>query len=536
MTVYMAFGLLGGLGMFLYGMRLMGDGLQKAAGDRMRRLLEVLTTNPLMGVLVGTVVTATIQSSSATTVMVVGFVNAGLMSLRQAAGVIMGANIGTTVTAQLIAFRLATACLPAIALGVGLIMFSRRRVNRYIGQIILGFGLLFLGMETMSQAMRPLKDSPGFTLAMTQFGRRPLLGVLVGVAMTGIVQSSSATIGVLQALAAQGLVDIRAALPILCGDNIGTCVTALLASIGTSVTARRAAVIHLAFNVVGTVLYLVALPAVLTMVLKTSVDPVRQIANAHTIFNVSNTVIQLPLIRFLVLIASTVVPGRVEVLERGPKYLEKRLLNSPAIALAQARRELYRMGQLARETLSDAIGGFFKNDEKLFRSAHQKEEVVNELEQQVTHYLAQLGRGSLTDPQAAELSLLLNAVKDIERVGDHAENITELAEYKVEHGLPFSPQALSDLEFMCSRVDEVLGQALEALRTNDLELAAEIMRAEDAIDQIEKDLRRAHIRRLNEGKCYPGSGIVFLDIISNLERIGDHASGIAQGVLGETEG
>jgi len=531
--VPMAFGLLGGLGMFLYGMRLMGDGLQKAAGDRMRRLLEVLTNRPVFGVLVGAVVTSIIQSSSATTVMVVGFVNAGLMTLRQAVGVIMGANIGTTMTAQLIAFRLTNYCLPAIALGVGVIFFGRRKVYKHVGEIILGFGLLFLGMNTMSEAMVPLRDAPWFTNLMLTFGRQPLAGVAVGLAMTGIVQSSSATIGILQALAAQGLIDIHIALPILLGDNIGTCVTALLASIGTSTTARRAAAVHVTFNVIGTALYLCILPLVVPAVVYTSPSTVRQIANAHTMFNVTNTLVQLPFVRVLVTIATLVVPGRVEVIERGAKYLERRFLDSPAIALAQARRELGRMGQIAAQTLEDAISGFFKNDDRALRSAHEREQSVNELEREVTHYLVALAQRDLTPEQSVDLTMFLNAVKDIERVGDHGENITELAEYKVDHQLPFSAQALEDLDFMCRRVVDTFKQALAALATGDTAVAAEIMKSEDVIDGMEKDLRRAHIRRLNEGKCYPGSGIVFLDIISNLERVGDHATNIARGILGE---
>lgn len=531
--IAMAFGLLGGLGLFLYGMRLMGDGLQKAAGDRLRRLLEVLTSRPMLGVLVGTAVTAIIQSSSATTVMVIGFVNAGLMTLRQAVGVIMGANIGTTMTAQLIAFRLIEWCMPAIALGVGIVFFGRRRVYKHVGEIILGFGLLFLGMNVMSGAMAPLHDMPAFANAMVAFGRRPLAGVAVGMAMTGIVQSSSATIGILQALAAQGLVDIRIALPILFGDNIGTCVTALLASIGTSTTARRAAIIHVAFNIVGTGVFVCMMPLVVPAVVWTSPDMVRQIANAHTMFNLTNTLIQLPFARALVAFATLVVPGRDKAIERGAKYLERRFLDSPAIALAQVRRELCRMGQFAALTLEDAMAGFFRNDDRVLRAAHEREQGVNELERDITHYLVALSQRDLSPEQSGELTLFLNAVKDIERVGDHGENITELAEYKVDHLLPFSPKALEDLDFMSGRVVETFKRSLAALAADDSALASAILEAEDAIDILEKDLRRSHIRRLNEGKCYPGSGIVFLDIISNLERVGDHATNVARGILGE---
>ncbi len=294
-----AFGFVGGLGLFIMGMKIMGDGLQKAAGERMRRLLEVLTTNPFMGVLVGALATVTVQSSSATTVMVVGFVNAGLMSLKQAIGVIMGANIGTTVTAQIIAFRLEHYALPAIGLGVFLHYFSRGRGPKYFGQILMGFGVLFLGMGTMSQAMIPLRESPLFVNLITGVGRNPFLGVLVGFAFTGIVQSSSATIGVLQALAGQGLISMSVALPILFGENIGTCVTAMLSSLGTSVNARRAALAHLIFNLVGAIVFIILLPVMIRYISLTAADAMRQIANAHTVFNVANTVIQFPAIALL---------------------------------------------------------------------------------------------------------------------------------------------------------------------------------------------------------------------------------------------
>jgi len=533
MTLEMLFGLLGGLGMFIYGVQIMGRGLQRAAGDRLRRLLEILTTNPVMGVVVGAAVTALIQSSSATTVMVVGFVNAGLMNLSQAAGVIMGANIGTTVTAQLIAFRLTEAALPAIAVGAAVWLFGRRRLHRYIGEVLLGFGLLFLGMQTMSGAMAPLREMEGFRNAIMAFGRNPLVGVLVGMAMTVLVQSSSATIGILQAVASQGLLGINVALPVLFGDNIGTTVTALLSSVGTSVTARRAAVIHLIFNVVGTVIFLVLLPLVLPIVTATSSDAVRQIANAHTIFNVTNAAVQLPFIYLLTRVASRLVPGEVVTLEHGPKYIDRRFLENPSIALGQVTRELLRMGDLARDIVSESVEAFFTGDTKHIKSALNKEEVVNELEREITGYLVTLSRRSLTDEQSRKLNLLISVTNDIERVGDHGTNVAELAEYKIEHGLPFSEQAMSDLRYMYEKVHDVYTQALEALRTESRQLSLIIIQEEDLVDRIEKDLRRAHIKRLNEGQCFPGSGVVFLDIISNFERIGDHASSIAHGLIGD---
>ncbi len=529
----MLFGLVGGLGLFLYGMKIMGDGLQKAAGERMRRLLEVLTTNPLMGVLVGTGVTAIIQSSSATTVMVVGFVNAGLMTLRQAIGVIMGANIGTTMTAQLIAFKLETYALPAIAIGVLMSFFARSKGYKYGGQIILGFGILFLGLTTMSKAMTPLREAPAFVSLMTGIGRNPLLGVLIGFAFTSIVQSSSATIGVLQALAGMGLVNIGVALPILFGENIGTCVTALLSSIGTNVAARRAALVHFLFNLLGTVVFVLLLPVVAGLVTRTSGDVVRQIANAHTLFNVTNTIIQLPLIGFLGALVTKLIPGQDVTFERGAKYLDRRLLSTPSIALGQAVKELLRMGNLARESITDTLSAFVKEDAGLVRLVRQREEVINDLQHEITNYLVDLAQQALTPEQSHKLNGLLNIVNDIERVGDHLENIIEFTEEKIESKLPFSSYAIEELEYMFGKVGNLFTAALQAFEREDRAAAKDLMRFEEEVDQMEKDLRKSHILRLHEGKCYTASGVVFIDVISNLERIGDHATGIANALLEE---
>lgn len=533
MTLSMLFGLLGGLGLFIFGMRTMGDGLQKVAGDRLKRVLEVLTSNPITGVLVGAGITALLQSSSATTVMVVGFVNAGLMTLTQAVVVIMGANIGTTVTAQLIAFQLTDYALPAIGIGVFLSLLGKKRVHRNIAQVIMGFGMLFLGMSMMSGSMKPLKDIPAFSDLMVSLGQRPVWGVLTGLGLTAVIQSSSATIGILQGLASQGLVTMKVALPILFGDNIGTCVTALLSSIGTSVAARRAATIHFLFNVVGTVLFMILLPVVAAVVLWSSTDPVRQIANAHTIFNSFNTLIQIPFAGLLVLAATRLIQGEDPVMASAPKYLDRRLLNSPAIALGQVVRELVRMGEIARATLADSVDAFLGPNDRSIRAAESKEAIVNVLEKEITIYLVELSQKSLTQAQSERLNLFYSAVNDIERVGDHAMNIKELADYRIEHDLPFSTEAIEALRRMYGKVDQTFVTALKALDEDDPVLARRVLVSEDEIDMMEKEMRRAHIKRLNEGRCYPGSGVVFLDVISNLERIGDHATALTHGVLGE---
>ncbi len=531
MSLDTIFTLIGGLGLFIYGMRLMGEGLEKAAGDKLKDLLELLTRNRIMGVIVGMLVTAVIQSSSATTVMVVGFVNAGLMDLMQALGVIMGANIGTTMTAQLIAFKLTNIALPAIGIGTAVFMFSRQKLQKFIGEIILGFGLLFFGMQTMEVALKPLAEMPEFVNFLASFGKTPLLGVLAGFATTGIIQSSSATIGILQALAGQGVVDITIALPILFGDNIGTCVTALLSSIGTNITARRAAFLHLVVKIIGTVIFMILMPIFKTVVVTTSLDPVRQIANAHTIFNVTNTIILLPFSFLLVKLVTRLVPGEPVIIERGLKFIDDRLLETPSAAFLQVNKEIARMGKLSLETVRDTVNLFLNYNEQKDRLAREKEAVINDLARDITRFLALLSRTSLSSSEASFLTKMINAVNDMERVGDHAMNILELAEDKLDHRLPFSNEAISELVEISSKVQENFSLAVEAFYDNDKEKSAKIVINEEEIDNMEKRLRVNHIKRLNEGTCNPSSGLIYLDMLNNLERIGDHAFNLASYIL-----
>jgi len=523
--------LLGGLGLFIYGMKLMGEGLEKAAGNRLKNILELLTRNRVLGVIVGTVVTAIIQSSSATTVMVVGLVNAGIMDLYQAVGVIMGANIGTTMTAQLIAFKLTKLALPAIGIGTALHMFGKNKSQKFIGQVVLGFGLLFYGMQTMEVALKPLAKSQAFVDFMAQFGKTPILGVLAGALTTGIIQSSSATIGILQALAGQGIVNISIALPILFGDNIGTCVTALLASIGTNITAKRAALIHLSFNIIGTIIFMTILPLYKSIVVMTSSDPVRQIANAHTLFNTINTILQLPFSAYLVRLVTLALPGKPDIVEHGVKYIDDRLLETPSIAFAQVRKEIARMGTLALENVIDTMNLFINYNEKDVRKVFEKEAVINELARETTRFLAMLSQKPLSSEESRLIADMINAVNDMERVGDHAENLLELAEFKNENHLPFTESALKELKEMSDLVLESLNNAINSFLYNDTKLANKVVIEEDNIDEMDKRLRENHIKRLNEGACNPSSGVIFLDVISNLERIGDHAFNLASYIL-----
>jgi len=534
MALKIIFGVIGGLGLFLYGMNLMGAGLQKAAGDRLRKIIELLTSNKYMGALVGLFVTAIIQSSSATTVMVVGFVNAGIMNLTQAVGVIMGANIGTTVTAQLVSFSLTD--LAPVAVGIGMIfyLFSNNEKTKQVAEIMIGFGILFIGMEFLKDAVKPLRDYPGFTDMIVRFSNNPLLGILIGFGLTVIIQSSSASMGILLALASEGLVPLSAALPILYGDNIGTCITAMLSSIGASKNAKRAAIMHLSFNVIGTLLFIFIFTKPITYFV-TMLDPsnvTRQIANAHTFFNIINVVIQLPFAMMLVKIANTVIPEKEgEVEFKITKYIDSRILETPSIALANTVRECLHMGNVAKKSFEASMNGFFNRNISEVKNTFIIEKEINELEKALVDYLVKLSNRELGDENRELVDGLFSTVNDMERVGDHAENIAELAVEVLEKNLVFSNEAIGDLESIYKKTMHAYEASLEAMKTANKDIAMTVISMEEQVDVMERSFRMNHIYRLNKGLCNPEAGVIFLDMISNLERIADHASNIAKAVL-----
>ncbi|GFR35264.1 Na/Pi cotransporter family protein [Thermobrachium celere] len=532
MDIKMIFELLGGLGLFIYGMHMMGGGLQKAAGDKLKRILEVLTSNRVLAILVGALVTAIIQSSSATTVMMVGFVNAGLMNLYQAAGVIMGANIGTTMTAQLIAFKLTDIAPLVLAIGAAMLMFSNKKKTKDIGEIVFGFGVLFVGMKMMEHSMKPLVKMDEFRNLIITLGNHPILGVLVGLGMTAVVQSSSATIGILQALAGLNAMPLGVALPILFGDNIGTCVTAMLASIGASKNARRASLIHLSFNVIGTLIFMAILPIVVKLIPLLGGDIKRQIANAHTIFNLTNVIIQAPFIPLLVKWVKWLVPGEEkEANAMTLEHLDSRLLETPSIAVGQVVKEVSRMGKIASENLTTAMEAFFNEDTKLINKVFEVEQVINFLEREITAFMVALSNTSLSEHDSEIVTSLFHVVNDIERIGDHADNIAELAQYRIDNKLIFSEDAIRELHEIYNVAKYAVDSAVEALHDFDFTKAQKVLEAEGKIDIMEKQLRNEHIERLNKGICMTTSGTIFLDLISNIERIGDHSNNIAQMVL-----
>jgi len=535
MTQELIFGVVGGLGLFIYGLKLMGEGLQKAAGDKMRKLLHALTTNPLMGCIVGAGVTSILQSSSATTVMAVGFVNAGLMSLKQAVGVILGANIGTTITAQLIAFKLTDFALPILGVGFGIHFFAKRRFWKFFGLFMLGFGMLFLGLSIMGSVVKPLGKSEAVRQAFLNFSTNPFLGVLTGMIVTFIVQSSSVSIGLILTLAGVGLLDLQGAIPLMLGANIGTCITAMLASIGASISARRTAVAHVMFNVFGSVAILLILPFYTKLVMLTSTDLLRQCANAHSVFNICNTILFLPFVGAYTKLITRIVPGEEVIVETGPKYLESHLLNTPLVALDAATKEITRMASLSREMVNDAMDAFFKSSLSRQRAVSSKEEAVDSLQAAVSHYLVELTQRSLSEEESTKIPAMLHAVNDIERIGDHSENLMELTERKISERLPFSEYAIAELHQMHDEVNQMAGEAIKALETNDPEVAKSVLQREEKVNSLTEQMKQNHIQRLNKGECKVTSGILFLDIISNFEKIGDHLTNVAQAVMGNLQ-
>ncbi|MEJ4022472.1 Na/Pi cotransporter family protein [Clostridioides difficile] len=534
--------LMGGLGLFLYGMNLMGEGLQKSAGTKLKKIIKLLTSNLFMGVLVGTGVTAVIQSSSATTVMVVGFVNAGIMTLKQAIGVIMGANIGTTVTAQLVSFDL-TGMAP-VALGVGIILylFGNKPRIKNIAEILIGFGILFTGMDFMKMAVEPLRDYQGFTDLLVTFGRYPLLGLLLGFGITAIIQSSSASMGMLVALAAEGLVPLSAALPILYGQNIGTCVTSLLSSIGANKNARRAAMMHLIFNVLGTVIFLIFLnKPVVNMV--TSWDPsnvARQIANTHTLFNIISVLILLPFTNLIIKLAIKLVPDRAGDIDEDEtktiKYIDDRMIETPSIALANTIKEALRMGEKAKESLNASMEALVEHSTEKIDKTYRRERLINDLQKAILNYLLKLSKAPLDDDSREVVDTLFNTVNDIERIGDHAKNIAELSQVAIDSNISFSEEGQSELDVMYNRVVSAYTYALESMRTDNVDLACKVIKIEEQVDIMEKSCRANHMYRLNNNLCSIENGVIYLDVISNLERISDHAVNIAQQVIAKRLG
>jgi phosphate:Na+ symporter len=520
------FQVLGGVGLFLYGIKLTSDSLQALSGDRLRQIVGSLTRTPVRGVLIGAGVTMLMQSSSATTVMTVSFVHAGLMTLKEAVGVIMGANIGTTLTAQIIAFKIKDLALPAVGIGMLLALFGKTKRQRYVGNGLVGFGLIFMGMQTMERSMSFLNDRKDLFLA---FSSNPLLGVLVGTVVTMLVQASSATIGLTMAMASQGLLTLDAAIPIILGDNIGTTITAVLASFGANRSAKQAAAAHVLFNVIGVVIFVSALPLFESLVARTSTDIARQLANTHSLFNCINTLIFLPFTSLYVKAVSFLVPNKETVAYRGPQFLDEKLIQaSPAAAIDAVKAEIVHMGRLANEMLLYVRTAFLEDNPKMIDEVNETEKSVNALNHAINRYATEIWQRGVPSELSQVLSAYVNGVGDIERIGDHAQNLIELYDYKRENGVVFSPLARGEFEDMFRTVERAVCLSLESFAEEDPAKAHEVIDVlEEEIDSKEQSMRKSHIERLNHGECNPQSGVIFIDILSNMERIGDHAHNFA---------
>ncbi len=550
--VQMLFKFIGGLGLFLYGMNTMADGLQKSTGNKTKKLMGVLTNNRFLAVLVGALITALIQSSSATTIMVVGFVNAGVLTLVQAVGVIMGANIGTTITAWIVSMNewgsfLKPEFFAPLLVGIGafLLMFSKGEKKRELGSILIGFGVLFIGLAFMSDAIKPYRSSPIFEKAFVLFGRNPILAVLVGALVTAVIQSSSASVSILQTLALNGVVNWNSAVFITLGQNIGTCITALLSSAGASKNAKRAAVIHLLFNSIGTVIFGIIM-YVLFIIYKgwavASISSV-QISIFHTIFNVGNTLFLFPFSNLLVKLASRIVKeGKEEVAlkemslaEDTRKRLNQRLLETPSFAIELVSGEIVTMGDITLDNSKLAVKALLENNQDYTQEVFKREKEINALQKVLTQYLVQVHNSSLSKLQYLKIKNLFYTINDIERIGDHAENLVELAEEKIRDNLEFSKEAIDNLTIMVENVINAVEHSLEARKKMDLKIAESVNQYEEIVDAMEVRLREEHIVRLSQNKCSAESGVVYVDVLTNLERIADHAHNIAGYVLEEVK-
>ena len=528
----------GGLGMFIYGMQIMAQGLENAAGSKMKSILEVLTKNKLMGVFLGAAITAVIQSSSATTVMVVGFVNAGIMNLTQAMGVIMGANIGTTVTGWLVssvewAEFLSPAKIAPIAVMIGVIIMltGKRRSSKEIASIIVGFGLLFIGISSMSSAVAPLQESEGFVNLFVTLGRNPILGIFV----TAVIQSSSASVGILQSLAAAGLVPFNAAIYIIMGQNIGTCVTAILSSLGAKKNAKTAALMHLLFNVMGTVLFSVVAIVyfqVLNPMAGTGTITQTQISTVHTFFNIATTVLLFPVSNLIIKLAKKIGGVKENEADRSKILLDDRMLETPSIALQSVINETVRMGEIVRESLNVAKNVLHTKSEADLCVLKEDESVVDRLCAGITDYTIKLSALQISEREHQTTAHLLQVLSDIERVSDYCENISEFAETMIEKKLEFSDIANEQLDEMIAASVDSYNYALDAFKEESTEKALKVIEKETQVDDLEITLRTGHMKRLAKNECNTEAGVVFLDTLVCMERISDHARNIAEEVLG----
>jgi len=536
-------GLLGGVAIFLFGMNMLSEGLQKTAGEKLRHIISILTNNPLIGIFVGAIVTAVIQSSSATTVMVIGFVSAGLMTLKQSIGVIIGANIGTTVTAWLVSIDIGDLALPLVGIGFILYFFPKLKKLKYIGQIIFSFGLLFVGLNIMSDMMAPLAKSQAVADTMLNVSDNRFLGLFIGTVFTAVIQSSSAAIAILQKLAIQTtatgepLITLRAALPILFGSNIGTTATALLASIGATVNAKRAALTHTIFNVVGSLIFIWFIGPfehVVSLLMGGTVMPRSMdtaIAYSHTIFNLINAVLFAPFIGLLAKFVTQIYKGKGEFEDRALVYIGDKV-SSPAVGLNLAMQEMLRMGKIVQKMIACTKVVILEQNESVIQEVEKMEDTVDMLQNEILNYLSKIiSQNVLSEAESVRLTGYMRMVHDLERIGDHCESSTMLGQSNIDNKVQYSENALSELKEVFEKIEFVMNQTLVALENNDKELAKAVLSEENTMDDIEKILRERHLERLKNGECNPGTAITFVELIHTLERMTDNCKNIAESVI-----
>ena len=532
----------GGLGLFLFGMELMSDSIEKVAGARLRRILEIFTTNRFMGMIVGIIFTGIIQSSSACTVMVVSFVNSGLMNLYQAAGVILGANIGTTITSQLVSFNLSKIAPLILLVGVVVMMFTKKEKVRKVAEVVVGFGILFVGLSTMSQAMANMKNEPQVVNLLMSL-KNPFLATLMGFALTAIIQSSSVTVSIVLLLANQDLLPLPITLYIILGCNIGACATAMLASMTGKKDAKRAALIHLLFNVIGTVIIYIALfvagDQIVELIKSISADNGRFVANAHTLIKIAQVIMLFPFTGWLVKMTYLIVPGEDQKVGYREsyqlKYIGDKVVFNPATAVVEVIKELERMASLAEENLNRAMNALITLDEEDIEEVYEVEKNINFLNHAITDYLVKINQTTLPIEDLNSLGALFHVVNDIERIGDHAENVADAARQRKEEGVSISKEAQKELGDMLEMVNKIIRYAVEMFAKSDETHMQEIITLEDQVDEKERELQKKHVERLTKGECSPEAGMIFSDIVSGLERVADHATNIAFAITTEEE-
>ena len=532
----------GGLGLFLFGMELMSDSIEKVAGAKLRRILEIFTTNRFMGMIVGIIFTGIIQSSSACTVMVVSFVNSGLMNLYQAAGVILGANIGTTITSQLVSFNLSKIAPLILLVGVVVMMFTKKEKVRKVAEVVVGFGILFVGLSTMSQAMANMKNEPQVVNLLMSL-KNPFLATLMGFALTAVIQSSSVTVSIVLLLANQDLLPLPITLYIILGCNIGACATAMLASMTGKKDAKRAALIHLLFNIIGTVIIYIALfvagDQIVELIKSISADNGRFVANAHTMIKIAQVIMLFPFTSWLVKMTYLIVPGEDQKVGYREsyqlKYIGDKVVFNPATAVVEVVKELERMASLAEENLNRAMNALITLDEEDIEEVYEVEKNINFLNHAITDYLVKINQTTLPIEDLNSLGALFHVVNDIERIGDHAENVADAARQRKEEGVSISKEAQKELGDMLEMVNKIIRYAVEMFAKSDETHMQEIITLEDQVDEKERELQKKHVERLTKGECSPEAGMIFSDIVSGLERVADHATNIAFAITTEEE-